>query len=408
MTLSPEVPVVVAASAIWDTPSPVNAHEIARRLAARGHRVLFVESTGLRAPDLRASQDRGRVAARVRSFWKAPRLVAPGLHVSSPVALPGAGPRWLRRFSLHALALQTRLAARRAGVRRPVLWAFLPTAVEMARVLDARLLVYHCVDHYAANPGVDREWVELLEARMLARADVVVATSPVLAERLRAVRPDVVEAPNVADVARFARAAADPLAEPPDLSSLPRPRAVYVGNLAAYRVDPELLRAAAGALRGGSLVLIGPEGLGDAGAGALDFGHEPWLVRLGPRPHEALPAYLRHCDVALIPFLDNEHTRASLPLKLWEYLATGIPVVATELPNLAELAARGLVRCARGADAFSAAVSEALAEGRSESAVRVAEARRHDWTERIEELCRVAGAALACTEKSSRTGGAPL
>jgi glycosyltransferase involved in cell wall biosynthesis len=407
--LSPDVPVVLAASATWDTPAPVNAHQLARRLAARGHRVLFVESTGLRAPALAAAHDRRRIAARLRACVRAPREMAPGLFVASPLALPGAGPTWLRRASLAALAVQAARAARRVGLSRPVLWAFLPTALELARSLDARLLVYHCVDHYAANPGVNRAWVEHLEARILERAQVVLATSQVLAERLRAVRSDVHLMPNVADVALFSRAVSEPLPEPADLAMLPRPRAVYVGNLAAYRVDPLLLRAAARALGGGSLVLIGAEGLGDAASGGfrLDRGLGPAVARLGPRPQEALPAYLRHCDVALIPFLDNEHTRASLPLKLWEYLAAGLPVVATELPNLRELAKRGLLHSARDAESFAAAVAGVLAEGRCGIAEGVAEAWRHDWAPRIEELCEVVGGALARAETGSRWPGAP-
>jgi len=104
-----------------------------------------------------------------------------------------------------------------------------------------------------------------------------------------------------------------------------------------------------------------------------------------------------------VPFLDNEHTRASLPLKLYEYLAAGLPVVARDLPNLEELAAQGLVRTARDGASFGAAVSAALRDGRREAASRVAEARRHGWSARIEELRTLAGEALR-----RRDAGAPL
>lgn len=395
MRLPPEVPIVIAASAGWETPAPVNAHQVARRLAARGHRVLFVESVGLRAPAPLASRhDLRRIGARLRGLLGGVREVEPRLYVFSP-AWPLLGPRALRALALRLVAGGAARAARALGFESAILWAFLPTALPMAERLGARLVVYHCVDHYAANPGVDAAFVDALERRMLARADVVFATSPWLAERLRAARADVVLAPNVADVALFARAH-EPLAEPAELAPLSRPRAIYVGNLAAYRVDLALLAALA--RDGVALALVGPVGLGDASsppAALAELLGLPNVHALGPRPPAALPALLRHADVALIPFLDNEHTRASSPLKLWEYLAAGLPVVATPLPNFLPLAEEGIVTLARGPEAFAAAVRAVAAEPPGRRAQRLARAREHDWPARIESLCAAVGAALA-------------
>lgn len=405
MSFGPEVPVVVAASAPWATPAPVNAHQVARRLAARGHEVLFVESTGLRAPSARAPHDLRRVATRLRSFAGGVRAVAPNLRVLSPLALPGGGPRWLRHASLRALAAQVRRAARQLGMERPVLWAFLPTAEPVAAALHARLRVYHCVDHYAANPGVDRAWIDALEARMLRTADLVLASSPVLAERLRARRADAECWPNVADVALFRRAATEALEEPPELRGRPHPRAVYVGNVAAYRIDFALLEAAADAVA--TLVLVGAEGLGDlrtAGGGAGALRGRPEVLRLGARAPEALPPILRHCDVALVPFLDNEHTRGSLPLKLWEYLAAGLPVVARDLPNLGELRDEGLVHTGRNPQQFGAALRTALAEPSSARAERSARAAPHGWDARMDALVRRLSRALDEGTSSFREG----
>jgi glycosyltransferase involved in cell wall biosynthesis len=233
---------------------------------------------------------------------------------------------------------------------------------------------------------------------MLARADLVLATSPVLAERLRARRPDAECWPNVADVALFRRALDEALPEPPELAGRPHPRAVYVGNLAAYRIDFALLEAAARAVAPGPLVLVGAEGLGDTGPpseAAAALRRRPEVLRLGPRPPEALPAFLRHADVALVPFLDNEHTRGSLPLKLWEYLAAGLPVVARALPNLEALAAEGLARTASVAAGFGAAVREALAEAPEARSARARRALAHGWEERMEALVARVGRALA-------------
>ena len=405
MTLSPAIPIVVGASAPFETPAPVNAHQVARRLAARGHDTLFVESTGLRAPALGSVHDLRRIAARLVGYARGPRERAPHLAVLSPLAPPQAGPRALRSFALERVAGQVQAAARRRGMTEPILWAFLPTAVGWADRLRARLVVYHCVDHYAANPGADPRWVDALEARMLARADVVFATSEVLVERLRrAGAPGVKLMPNVADVARFTRAL-EPLAEPAALAGAPRPRAVYVGNLAGYKVDFDLLHAVADA--GLTLVLAGASGLGDVEA--LPAEARRLLARrdvraLGPLPHEDLPALLRHCDVALVPFRRNDHTLASLPLKLWEYVAAGLPVVATDLPNLRGPAAEGAVALASDAGGFAALAREAAARSPEARPVQSARARGHDWQPRMEELCGAVARALDSTGSARRVG----
>jgi glycosyltransferase involved in cell wall biosynthesis len=281
-------------------------------------------------------------------------------------------------------------AARRLGLERPVLWAFLPTYLRAADALDPRLVVYHCVDRYAGNPGVDAAWVDEVERRMLRRADLVFATSPILAERLAVEQPDVELAANVADVDLFGRAVTEELPEPEELRGLPAQRAVFVGNLASYRIDFDLLLAVVRSHPELQLVLIGVAGLGDVGA-ASKSGAEllamPNVTALGPRPQRDLPAYLRHCQVALIPFLDNSHTRASLPLKLWEYLAAGLAVVATDLPNFRSLAEEGLVRTARDPQGYADAVGEALGDPPEQRAHRLARARHHDWRTQMERLC---------------------
>ncbi|MCP3986890.1 MAG: glycosyltransferase family 1 protein [bacterium] len=393
MSLDPGIPLVLVASAVWDTPAPVNVHQIARRFAARGHRVLFVESSGLRGPSVSSSHDLQRIAARLRKLGGGPREVAPGLFVLGPLALPGANAQWLRRVSGWALGAQVAGAMRRLGMDRPILWSFVPTGLLLADRIPHRGLVYHCVDDYAGNPGVDPERIAELEAGLLERAELVVATSPVLAERLGGQRADVRLAANVADTSLFSRAVGSALPEPDELADLPHPRLLYVGNLAAYRIDPALLRAALDAAPGAALVLVGAAGLGDVGTmppALTSLLADPRVRAVGPKPHAELPAWMQHCDVALIPFLDSAHTRASLPLKLWEYLSAGLPVVARALPNLEGLEREG-VRTASTPAAYSEAVAEAVEEPRTARVARSRGAQDHGWEARIETLAEWLG-----------------
>jgi len=395
--LSTDVPFVVLASAVWDTTNPVNAHQIARRLAAAGHRVLFVDSSGLRAPALVASaHDRRRVLARLARGLEGPRRVAANLDVLSPLTLPAGWPGPLRALSQALYARAVRGAARRLGMARPVAWAMLPTQLAAARALAPRVLAYHAVDDYAANPGVDAQWLRSREAELVAAADLVFAASPVTCERLRRQRRGVELLANVADVELFSRAATESWPAPAPFAGRARPRAVYVGNLAAYRFDFEALRAAARALPHVDFSLIGPIGLGDPRNPAREaeaLAEERNVLFTGPVPQEALPAFLAHCDVALLPLLENDHTISCMPLKLWEYLAAGLPVVARDLPNLRGLAGERDIRLYAGAGAFVPALAKSLAEAGQGREERVALAREHGWPARIAEIrARVATA----------------
>ena len=396
--LAPEVPIVVLASAVWDTPNPVNCHQIATRLAAAGHRVLFVDSSGLRAPALVGSaHDRRRVLARLSRGFGGVRRIAPNLEVLSPLTLPAGWPEPLRSLSQWLFARSVRSAAHARGIERPIVWAMLPTQLGAARALEPRLLVYHAVDDYAANPGVDAAWVRARESELLRVANLVFAASPTLAERLRGERRDVELLANVADVELFSRALTEAQAEPALLSGLRRPRAVYVGNLAAYRFDFELLRAAARALPEVEFALVGPVGLGDPktpGGPAAALAAERNVHFLGALPQTALPALLAHCDVALLPLLENPHTLSCMPLKLWEYLAAGLPVVARDLPNLRGLADERAIRLYADPRAFVPALAKALDDARVGREQRLELARSHGWPARIAEIRRRLGAAI--------------
>jgi glycosyltransferase involved in cell wall biosynthesis len=145
-------------------------------------------------------------------------------------------------------------------------------------------------------------------------------------------------------------------------------------------LDLELIAAIARRRKDWSFVLIGPI-LVDVSV----LRDESNVLLLGPRPYSSLPDYLKGMDVATIPFLMNELTRNADPIKLYEYLAAGLPVVSTDMPQVRRL--QPLIEVADSVDSFEQAVERALHD-RTESAVaaRVAEARKHAWSERFAQV----------------------
>ncbi len=365
----------------WESDLWTNQQHLMSRLA-RENRVLFVESLGLRRPQL-AGRDLARIVRRLRKGLRAPRAVD-GLHVLSPLVAPLHGSAAVRALNRGLLRAQARRAARRLDMSRPILWAYVPQAEALIEALDPELVVYHCVDDAAAVAGIDAESFRATERRFLAQADLVLASAPALATRMRELSGNVLYAPNVADTALFARAL-EPSSEPdPALAALPRPRIVFTGAIVATKLDVPLLAALARAQPEWSFALVGPVGPGDPRTDVSALRELPNIHLLGPRAYPQLPAVLRGADAGLIPYARNPITESVFPMKVYEYLAAGLPVVATPLPALADVAE---VLTAPDAEGIERLLGQAIAtDSPQRRAERSRAAAAHSWERRLEEI----------------------
>ncbi len=372
--------IVCVGFAEWTTALQTNQHHLMKRLA-RENRVLFVESLGLRRPQL-AGRDLRRIALRLRTGLRGAREVD-GLHVLSPLVLPLHSSALVRALNRRLLGMFVRRATRRLGMSRPILWAYVPQAESLLDALHPELVVYHCVDDIAAQPGVDAASFRAAEKRFAARADLVLASAPALAERLRSICANVLYAPNVADTALFATALQEGPIDPA-LAALPRPRIVFTGAIVATKLDFDLLVGLARAHRDWSFALVGPIGPGDPSTDVSSLRAEPNLHLLGARSYGQLPSVLRGADAALIPYARNQLTSSIFPMKVYEYLAAGLPVVATPLPSLADVAE---LSCAESAEGMAALLEDTLARDSPERrAERSRAASAHSWERRIEQI----------------------
>ncbi len=213
---------------------------------------------------------------------------------------------------------------------------------------------------------------------LLQKADLVICTHPALVEKARVFNSNVHLVPNAVDWPLFQRSLACPQL-PEDLADIPSPRVGYVGVI-NDKIDIPLLRRIVDTLPDVHLVLVGPNQLRHR-ADEWTLLEHPRVHRLGFRPPQRLPLYMKGLDVALMPYRINRWTAHIDPLKLYEYFAVGLPVVSTPIP-----AVRSVADLLYVADAavFPRFVQEALTEEephRREQ--RRAFARRHTWEERV-------------------------
>lgn len=377
--------ILVVATADWDSPFWTNKQHIAARLARRGFRVLFIESLGLRRPHT-TGRDCGRMARRLLRGFRGPRHVREGLWVDSPLVVPAHRSALVRRLNQRLLLGRLRRSIRRLGLQSPIIWTYNPVIVETLLKLPHSMLIYHCVDDLAAAPDMPSEVLRETEAALLASADIVFAVSRALQAQCAQHAPARTHySPNVADFEHFSAARqAGPI--PSDLEAILRPRIGFIGAISEYKVDFDLIAAVADARPDWHWVLIGQLGEGQPGTSAAKL-RRPNIHLLGPRPYDTLPGYLRGFDVAVLPCPRNAYTRAMSPMKFFEYLAAGRPIVATPVDGIMEY--RETFWAAETPDAFRAAIERALAGDVPDPATGLRFARENTWERRLDSMLKV-------------------
>lgn len=389
MTTRPDI--VIFSTADWFTRYWTNKQHAAATLAAAGHRVIYVETPGIRRPNLGSGRDVGRLIKRlwrgIRDAVAGPRKVRDNLWLLSPLPVPWRrdldAVRRLNGWLQHAVLGR---ALKRLGFRRPEIWSYHPFVLELLRGLDVGPLSYHCVDDIAAVPGVDAVAFEAAETAIFGAAAAVFVTARDLEQRARLHSTNVHFFPNVVDPAHFGRALMAG-AEPVDLAAIPRPRLGYHGVLSDYKVDIELLRGIAERRPGWQIVLVGAERDSES-AGAFAVLRELGNVHfLGGKDYRDLPDYLRGFDIGLLPMRRNRYTQSMYPMKYFEYLAAGLRVASTGLPFARD--AGGFIDIADDAEGFIAAIEAQLARGRLGAEEARAAVGDNTWQWRHEKMLAI-------------------
>lgn len=373
---------LIACANYWDSPIQVGDHHLARGLVERGYEVAFVSNPvspfhllgrggSLRRARFRNYRRGGQQDLGGRLWSYSPgALVVP--HRSRPFRNRWVLDHW-HRTSVPSVS---RKVEQQGFGEVDLLYI---REAKQAFWLDAvryKKLVYRVADRDSGFPGY-QEQLRHLERKVAERADLVVYTAESLreyVEKLGARRT--LHLPNGVDFDHFQ---APDLAEPAPLSHIPTPRAVYVGSLDAW-FDAELLARAARELPEVSFVVIGPESPHTEGLRSVSNVHV-----LGPCAFAELPAYLRHCHVGLIPFQVEAYRElidSVNPIKLYEYLACGLPVVAVQWEELERLESPAVL-CRDAADFVSAVGSQVERGGAPELREY---ARAHDWSLRVADL----------------------
>lgn len=336
---------------------------LAMALAEKGHRVFYVSNNFV---------DSATPGHRVEPLDGSGRLFQVQLHLQGAPAIyhdmPGPDQEAALRRSLATLLAWTRTDSSISLVQHPY-WT------SLARIVPNVRVVYDCMDHHA---GFDNNASSILAAEesLVATAQLVVVTSAWLEAEI---------APKARATALIRNAVEyDFFHQPPARvfnDKAGRRMIGYYGAIAEW-FDVALVRKVAEAYPDALLVLIGSDTVG-AGAALADL---PQVRMVGEVPYAELPGWLHALDVCVLPFRVIPLTLATNPVKVYEYLAAGKPVVAVDLPEMSQFG--GLVDVATDHDAFVRKVGDALCErdDGSRAAARRAFAGTQTWLHRAAQL----------------------
>lgn len=348
------------------------------RVLSRDNRILWINAIANRMPTA-SSKDLSRLYRKLKSFAEPIREVEPNIFVMNPLAVPAYGSRAIVALNRRFLIGQVRRAMKKLGMRDVLNMVFNPAAGMVAGKLGETGLIYYCVDEYTAFTGVSAGLREI-EEDLFRKSELVVVSAEKLLESKRRFNPRTFLIRHGVDFRHF-RTALDAATEiPAEVRDLPRPIIGFHGLLADW-VDFELIKKTAEHFRSGSVVLIGKITV-DAEKKVRILDGVPNVHFLGRRPYAELPAFCKAFDVALNPFEISELTLAANPLKVREYLAAGVPVVSTDIPEV-----RVLENCAVGTDHadFIAQIERALESAKPRAAISDA-IRGESWDAKVDEL----------------------
>lgn len=363
----------------WDS-DPTSKHQV-MKILARSNRVLWVNSIGLRRPEATA-HDASRIVAKVKKFCHGPVAITPNLHVLTPLAIPFHDMPGVPTANAWLLSRYIQHHARRLGMDKFQMWTFMPTTAPLVPYLQPDKLIYYCVDEWSAFTFLNSQLMEQMEHSLIRQSDLVIASAEKLYATKHHLNPQTHLVSHGVDSEHFAKAQAASTKVAVELRGVKHPIIGFWGLVGEW-IDLELIRYVAERHTDWSIALIGKADVSCAGLKGL-----PNVHMIGSRSYESLPGFAKGFTVAILPFKVNRLTENVNPIKLREYLAAGLPVVSTALPEVKQY--DGMVRIGHNRDEFVAQLEMAVLDT-SPSAVRNRmDAVSHEsWDARVEHISQL-------------------
>lgn len=337
----------------------------------------------------------GRSLPRVELAWR--RVLKKGLlceqngvYILTPITiLPDVSVKtiqWINDFIKYRLQLIIlKLFIRKLKIRECILWVSYPIESKFIGKFGERMVCYDRTENFAYKHGYTtmfQDVVEKNDSKIIERADLIFVQTKEILKEISAVKKNVFLIPNAVDISWFVN---NKEKEKININNISHPILGYIGNSSA-RLDFELLKYILMRHPEWSLVMIGHLVPGVDGFSLVKDLKNIYFI--GIKTYEELPLYLKEFDVSLIPHKIDKFTESQSPLKLFDYMAAGKPIVSTNIAGVKDYI--NIVKIGYTKEDFVSLLEEALAnDSKEEIEKRQAIASQNTWEKRVEEVYNI-------------------
>jgi glycosyltransferase involved in cell wall biosynthesis len=325
MRTNRNVTMVIPSAGDW-TGIQHRPHHFAKRAAKSGRRVLYINPPVSMIAPLKNK----KLINNWKKWMKGVDQVEKNLYVYSPPPFIPFGNkyRWVNKVNQVILARSLKKVLHDfLGTKE--LYTYLPNSIDLLPNMSFESIYYDCVDDHASFSGlIDPTVVHQMEKDLMSRADVCFATAHQLLEDRIDWNSNYHLVQNGAEYEHFSRVQEQSLTVPDDIKKIKHPIVGFIGGISDW-INLDLIASTAKQLPEVSFVLIGP-----IDTGINQFKGLKNCYFFGPKPYDQLPNYIQSFDLCLIPFKINKLTKSVNPIKMYEYLSAGKPIVSTALPEV--------------------------------------------------------------------------
>lgn len=267
---------------------------------------------------------------------------------------------------------------KKAGFEKcDILWLTDPRMMYLTELVTYKVLVYRCVDDLSHFSGIPQNILEA-EKQLVKKSDVVFATAETLKKRLETYGKEIHDLPNAVDYEYFTNY---PAIHTSFSLEYFEKIVLYVGTIGEW-FDLDFVAYCAKKRPNYTFILLGPVRTNAGILSNLDNVMMPGAV-----PYHEVPAYMKMSDVGIIPFKMNELVNAVNPLKIYEYFASGLPVLASKAYELQKMNSPALLY-----ETYEEGLSfldHLMKEGKQDIRQYLKFAEKNSWQARYEKIMSI-------------------
>lgn len=385
--------IVLFSTADWKEPYWTNKQHTAEVLSALGYSVVYVESVGLRAPKVGSTKDLKRILNRVstgiKTLINGAEIQTNNLVVLSPLVVPNPkNNKVLSKVNNLLLKFLVKREVKKYASSSLISWTYHPFILGVIDKLESNKVIYHCVDDLSQIPDIDESNFKNHEEELLRRCNHVFVTTKSLEKRCSILNDSVYYHSNVVDFEHFSQPALLESSNLDLIASSTRKKVIYHGVLSDFKVDFKLLCDVARICNNVDFYILGQEREGQKNKDFEELKSLKNVQHLGYISYSELPGYLKYMDVGILPTLKNDYTVSMFPMKFYEYVASGLPVVSTKL-DFTEYTINEALSVAESPLDFASKIMEKIEKGKLATNLSKEIIGDNTWLGRTEKMLNI-------------------